>query len=32
MFAIDIYGKSPYGSGYTELHGSVTLLPFLFNE
>ena len=26
-----MYGKSPYGSGYTELHKSMTVLPFLFS-
>ena len=31
MVATDMYGKSPYGSGYTELHESVTFLQFLFS-
>ena len=31
MVATDMYGKSPYGSGYTELRESMTLLPFLFS-
>ena len=26
-----MYGKSPYGSGYTKLRESVTFLPFLFS-
>ena len=31
MIATDMYGKSPYGSGYTELRESMTSLPFLFS-
>ena len=31
MVATDMYGKSPYGSGYTELRESMTFLPFLFS-
>ena len=29
--ATDMYGKSPYGSGYTELRESMTFLLFLLN-
>ena len=29
MVATDMYGKSPYGSGYTELRESMNFLPFL---
>ena len=31
IFATDMYGKSPHGSGYTELRESTTFLPFLFS-
>ena len=31
MVATDMYGKSPYGSAYTELRESMTFLPFSFN-
>ena len=31
MVATDMYGKSPYGSGYTELRESMTFLPFLYS-
>ena len=31
MAAADMYGKSPYESGYTKLRGSMTFLPFLFS-
>ena len=31
MVATDMYGKSPYGSGYTELRESVTFLPPFFS-
>ena len=31
MIATDMYGKSPYGSGYTELRESMTFLPLLFS-
>ena len=31
MVATDMYGKSPYGSGYTESRESMTFLPFLFS-
>ena len=31
MAATDMYGKSPYESGYTKLRGSMTFLPFLFS-
>ena len=31
MVATDMYGKSSYGSGYTELRESMTFLPFLFS-
>ena len=31
MIATDMYGKSPYGSAYTELRESMTSLPFLFS-
>ena len=31
MIATDIYGESPYGSGYTELRESMTFLIFLFS-
>ena len=31
MVATDMYGKSSYGSGYTELGESMKFLPFLFS-
>ena len=31
MVATDMYGKSPYGSGYTKLCKIMTFLPFLFS-
>ena len=31
MVATDMYGKSPCGSRYTELHKSMIFLPFYFS-
>ena len=31
MVGNDMYGKNPYGIGYTELRESMTFLPFLFS-
>ena len=31
MVATDMYGKSPYGSGYTEIRERITFSPFLFS-
>ena len=31
MVATDMYRKSPYGNGYSELRESMIFLPFLFS-